>query len=93
MNTQAEAPAFQEPTPTISLHALTGLWRIRATETMQIKVTMGAKTFIALLDTGSTHNFISEELVPHMGVKLHRPYLGLRGLPFFDASLKRVILH
>lgn len=67
----------QEPAHTVSLHALTGLWGIRTTETMQIKVTMGTKAFTALLDTGSTHNFISEDLVPHMGVQLEaRP--GLR---------------
>lgn len=50
-------------TPTVSLHALTSLWSIHANETMQLRVTIDSTDFIALLDSVSTHNFISESMV------------------------------
>jgi hypothetical protein len=46
----------EEPEPVISLHALTG---IRLEDTMQIQVKMKDKLLTALLDTGSTHNFVN----------------------------------
>jgi hypothetical protein len=57
------APEAAEPaadTPVFSLHAVAG---VRACGTMQIWVKVGAAILIALLDTGSTHNFIGEETV------------------------------
>lgn len=47
-----------EPDPRISLHAISG---VRTSETMQVHIQLGSATVIALLDLGSTHNFISEE--------------------------------
>jgi hypothetical protein len=46
----------EEPEPVISLHALTG---IRSEDTMQIQVKMKDRLLTALLDTGSTHNFVN----------------------------------
>jgi hypothetical protein len=40
--------------PLISLHAIAG---VRTDDTMQVRVQVGEKEFIALIDTGSTHNF------------------------------------
>jgi hypothetical protein len=42
--------------PFISLNAITG---IRGEDTMQVRVTIGTQEFTALLDSGSTTNFIS----------------------------------
>lgn len=57
-------------TPTMSLHVITGLWSIRVNETMQLRVTISTTDFIALLDSGSTHNFISEIPVARTGLTL-----------------------
>jgi len=51
--------------PLISLHALTG---IRTADTMQVTVRMGNHQFTALLDSGSTHNFISGPAAQHVGL-------------------------
>jgi hypothetical protein len=48
--------AFDPDEPLISLHAITG---IRTEETMQLYVSIGNEQFIALLDSGSTSNFVS----------------------------------
>jgi hypothetical protein len=45
-------------------------------DTMQIAVTLGATSLITLLDSGSTHNFISEEAARRSGLPLRqRPRL------------------
>jgi hypothetical protein len=44
--------------PTISLHALTGI-QSRANRTMVLMVDVNGTQLIALLDSSSTHNFIS----------------------------------
>ena len=44
--------------PQISLHAIAG---VRTSETMQMRLTMGGTSLLALIDSGSTHNFIAEE--------------------------------
>jgi hypothetical protein len=49
--------AQTKESPAFSLHAIAG---VRATDTMQIDVNLTGHAFIALLDSGSTHNFISE---------------------------------
>ena len=46
--------------PQISLHAIAG---VRTSETMQMRLTIGGTSLLALLDFGSTHNFIAEEVV------------------------------
>lgn len=52
--------------PLISLHAITGIW---AAETMQVRVSIGNHEFTALLDTGSTHNFVSREVAHQVGLQ------------------------
>ena len=55
-NRPPPAPAAFDPDePLISLHAITG---IRTEETMQLYVSIGNEQFIALLDSGSTSNFV-----------------------------------
>jgi hypothetical protein len=62
----AEAPCF-------SLQAVVG---VPMAGTMQIVVALGAASLVALLDSGSTHNFISEEAVRRSGLPLRqRPRL------------------
>jgi hypothetical protein len=53
---QPPAPAAPEQDPpVISLGAIAV---IRTEDTMQIYVTVGNEQFVALLDSGSTHNFV-----------------------------------
>ena len=53
--TAIEAPDME--TPVFSLHAVAG---VPICDMMQINVSLGTTTLVALLDTGSTHNFIAE---------------------------------
>ena len=46
-----------EDNPHFSLHAITG---VPFSNTMQIKIMLGCTSLIALLDSGCTHNFISD---------------------------------
>ena len=46
-----------ENAPVFSLQALAG---VSFADTMQLEVVLGAAALVALLDSGSTHNFISE---------------------------------
>lgn len=55
----------QEEQPLISLHAITG---VRKAETMRVCVTLGSHEFVALLDTGSTHNFVSQATSQKVGL-------------------------
>ena len=48
--------SFDPEEPLISLSTITG---IRTEDTMQLRVQIGAHEFTALLDSSSTHNFIS----------------------------------
>jgi len=52
-----------------SLQALAG---VAFTDTMQIVVGLGAASLVALLDSGSTHNFISEAAAHRSGLPIHR---------------------
>jgi hypothetical protein len=51
--------------PVFSLQAVAG---VPICDTMQVKVDLGAATLVALLDTGSTHNFIGEEAARRSGL-------------------------
>lgn len=53
----------EEPNLEISLHALTGL---NTGHTMQLEVTVGDTILMALVDSGSTHNFVAEEIHDHL---------------------------
>ena len=62
-----EETAHQEvPPPLISLHAITG---IRLADTMQIRVAIGPHVLTALLDSGSTQNFVSEVAAHKVGLR------------------------
>jgi hypothetical protein len=56
-----------------SLHAIAG---VPVNNTVQLQVLLGTATFIALIDTGSTHNFIGEAAARRMGFHIEpRPQL------------------
>lgn len=61
-----EAPPFDPDAPTISLAAIAG---IRTEDTMQVYVTLGNEQFVALLDSGSTHNFVSGDVARRVGLQ------------------------
>ncbi|SPT20639.1 unnamed protein product [Triticum aestivum] len=59
----ASATADASPAdPRISLHAISG---VHTSETMQMHITLGGVSLLALIDSGSTHNFIAEEAAAH----------------------------
>ena len=58
--TEAETPVF-------SLHTLAG---VRFSDTMLVAVKLGASPLLALLDSGSTHDFISESAARCTGLPL-----------------------
>ena len=71
----ADDPAAQGDTeaPCFSLQAVAG---VPVADTMQLAVQLGAASLVALLDSGSTHSFISEEAARRSGLPLrHRPRL------------------
>ena len=63
----ADQPAFEEQPPLISLTAIT---RIRE-DTMQIRLSVGEHEFTALINTGSTHNFISTTTARRASLNFH----------------------
>jgi len=69
----AAAEAAKTEAPVFSLHAVAG---VAMGKTMQIRVGVGVTSLIALLDTGSTHNFIGEEAARRSGLPIQpRPRL------------------
>jgi len=61
-----DEPTFDPDKPMISLSTATG---IRAGDTMQLRVTIGKHMFTALLDSGSTHNFINVDAARQAGLQ------------------------
>ncbi|KAL4301768.1 hypothetical protein GQ457_10G007190 [Hibiscus cannabinus] len=55
--------------PTMSLQAM---WGASSCDTMKLQIEMGEKQLIALLDSGSTHNFISWNVVKCLGLEMER---------------------
>jgi hypothetical protein len=65
--------------PTISLHALTGI-QSRSGRTMQLQVDINRVRLTALVDSGSTHNFIDTDVASRVGIALYaRPGLRVAG--------------
>jgi hypothetical protein len=63
----------QEGAPVFSLRAVTGM---PICDSMQVRASLGATTLVALLDIGSTHNFISEDAARRTGLPIQpRPRL------------------
>jgi hypothetical protein len=60
-----EEPVTDAQEAKISLLAVTG---IPTSDTMQVSLRVGDRDLVALLDSGSTHNFIHEELATVVGV-------------------------
>lgn len=58
--------SLDDDTPLISLNAIT---EIRTEDTMQVYVSIGNHQFKALLDSGSTHNFVSASTVAKVGLQ------------------------
>jgi hypothetical protein len=68
----ADAEAAQEA-PLFSLHAVAG---VAVGAPILLRVTLGAANLVALVDTGSTHNFIGDAAARHTGLPIHpRPRL------------------
>lgn len=63
------APEDVEDThaPHVSLHSLTG---ICTGQTMQLGVKVGTKELLALVDSGFTHNFIRDDVIGELGLKV-----------------------
>jgi predicted aspartyl protease len=62
-----------EEAPVFSLHAVVG---VPVSSTIQLRVQVGAASFVALVDTGSTHCFIGEEAAQRAGLPIEpRPRL------------------
>ena len=56
----------------ISLNAIIG---IRTEDTMQLYIQIGNEQFVALLDSGSMHNFVRGDVTRRVGLQFH-PYTG-----------------
>ncbi|KAL4195593.1 hypothetical protein AMTRI_Chr05g74100 [Amborella trichopoda] len=71
-----------EEIPEISLHGIAG---IRAPETMRVKGSLQHKAVTVLIDSGSTHNFVSETLAISGG-RLEVMWLSTLGRIVWDFS-------
>ncbi|WVZ92756.1 hypothetical protein U9M48_038799 [Paspalum notatum var. saurae] len=67
-NIDAKALPAQDAVPVISLHAISG---VRIGRTMQVPVRWGETMLHALLDSGSSHNFVLEEAARRTGDVFH----------------------
>ena len=66
---EAETGAAETDAPCFSLQAVAG---VAPGDTMQIAVTLGSVSLVALLDSGSTHNFISAAAAHQSGIPIQR---------------------
>jgi predicted aspartyl protease len=67
-NLMDDPPAAAIDESFISLNAITG---ICTGDTMQLRLTVGTVPLTALLDSGSTHNFISTSAARRLGLHFH----------------------
>jgi hypothetical protein len=76
LETDDDAAAAAEPegdAPVYSLHAVAG---VSGFDTLQVRALLGPAVLVALLDTGSTHNFIGERAAHRSGLHIQpRPRL------------------
>jgi predicted aspartyl protease len=66
---ECSALTLGEELPGISLHAITGV-RAKGFQTMKVFVSVGDAVAVALLDTGSSHNFIDIGMARRAGLRL-----------------------
>jgi len=65
---QEDQTQQEEQPPLISLHAIAGF---TTNDTMKVQVRIGETELIALLDSGSTSNFVSMEAAQQIGLHFH----------------------
>jgi hypothetical protein len=63
-----DTPADDTDTPVISIHMLTGIHPSTG-RTMHLYVVINGARITALVDSGSTHNFVDLDTVKHIGLK------------------------
>jgi len=90
---EGDAPAAQDSAeelaaPVFSLRAVAGM---PICDSMQVRVTVGAASFTALLDTGSTHNFIAETAAACTGLPVHPSRASPPQWPMESASHARAL--
>jgi hypothetical protein len=68
LNDDTSAPTDDTTDPTISIHTLTGI-RPRSGKTMQLPIAINRVRLTALLDYGSTHNFVDLEAAVRVGLQ------------------------
>lgn len=73
---ETNPPNAEDGDPGISLYAMAGV-RLPGSETMQLHITINGKRLVALLDSGSTHNFINADVATDPNMLLS-PCHGLR---------------
>nr|CAH66611.1 H0211A12.14 [Oryza sativa] len=73
---ETNPPNAEDGDPGISLYAMAGV-RLPGSETMQLHITINGKRLVALLDSGSTHNFINADVATDPSMLLS-PCHGLR---------------
>jgi hypothetical protein len=78
-------PPDDTEAPTIDLHALTGI-RLCSGHTMQLNIIINGTHLTALLDSGSTHNFVDVEAATCVGIHLGAPSASTLPSPTRTAS-------
>uniref|UniRef100_A0A0A8XYC5 Uncharacterized protein n=1 Tax=Arundo donax TaxID=35708 RepID=A0A0A8XYC5_ARUDO len=69
------ADADSQDDPRVSLYAIT---EVDAADIARLKIRVYGLDLIALVDSGSTHNFIRDDVAAHLGLPLHPACSGLR---------------
>jgi len=76
MEENADSSSDSDGAPEVSIHAMTG---ITTGDTMLLSTTVSQTPFIALVDSGSIHCFMSTTTAEHLGLRLMPPWpLGRR---------------
>jgi len=66
---ECQALSGAQDNPAISLHAATGV-RARGFQTLKVHVRVSDAVAVALLDSGSSHNYIDVEMAQRAGIQL-----------------------
>ncbi|WVZ89763.1 hypothetical protein U9M48_036128 [Paspalum notatum var. saurae] len=68
-NASDDESTDEEPAPTISLHTISG---VRTSQTTQVPLRWRSTVLHALLDSESSHNFVSAAAAASIGIPFHR---------------------